>query len=193
MKTLATPFGLLHWEDFGWRSEPMRASVFSGRPIVIQLLRDEAAEPISAEEFAALERFFAMPAARALEIIPHLWAYYCEVRDNSDPKPALISGPGEIWKHVFPKNVDALLGDDGFVYLSLEGECDWEPEHGVQLVLQNGDRWVRVSDYSGHLTDGQAFGCPALDTWMSDRNASLPVRTRQEMAEVASRSKVARP
>lgn len=41
---------------------------------------------------------------------------------------------------------------DSVEALSIECECAWEPEHGLQLVFASGERLSRVSPYDGHLT-----------------------------------------
>ena len=39
-------------------------------------------------------------------------------------------------------------------------DCDWEPEHGLQLVFRKGQSLSRVSDDDGHLTYSDAFNLP---------------------------------
>jgi len=39
------------------------------------------------------------------------------------------------------------------VYVSVECECSWEPEHGLQLVFRGGARVTKVGPYDGHLTN----------------------------------------
>jgi hypothetical protein len=143
----------------------------------VQIFDVEADELLALDEAAALQRFLALPPERSTEIIPHLWRYYQDVLQAIGPEDMPeIAEPSSIWAHVQPRWASLNRDDDGLVYVSIESECDWEIEHGLQLVLQNGDRWVRVSDYSGHLTDGEAWGKSVLDEWMKDPNAKLPVR-----------------
>ena len=187
MKTQQTPLGLLRWEDPCWVSDPIPAPIFGGAPIAIQIFPegdDEAA--VDDERVEVLERFFALPPQRALEIVPHLWLYYLQVRAAIDDV-VQIAGPTQVWAHVHPKFVSAERDGHGAIYASIEGECDWEVEHGIQLVLLNGERWVRVSDFSGHLTDGRAYARPLLDTWINDPNATLPVRTFEQMLSLRTK------
>jgi len=37
------------------------------------------------------------------------------------------------------------------VYFSIEGNCDWEEEHGLQLVFRDGTEVTKVGQYDGHL------------------------------------------
>ncbi|MFC7668884.1 DUF6985 domain-containing protein [Hymenobacter humi] len=42
----------------------------------------------------------------------------------------------------------------------MESECEWEVEHGLQLVFRQGRMLTRVSQYDGHLTESQAEDIP---------------------------------
>lgn len=39
-------------------------------------------------------------------------------------------------------------------------ECDWEEEHGLQLVFRQGKKLTRISDQDGHLTEADAYDKP---------------------------------
>jgi hypothetical protein len=71
-----------------------------------------------------------------------------------------IADPRDVWNHV--QFGDALTvgrrDDDGFVYISLESDCDWKPEHGLQMVFVNGRRVNKVGPYDGHFTNADAYG-----------------------------------
>jgi hypothetical protein len=47
-------------------------------------------------------------------------------------------------------------------YLSFEGEVSREPEHGLQLVHEDGQRVCKVGPYDGHVTVAHAHGDPSL-------------------------------
>jgi hypothetical protein len=53
-------------------------------------------------------------------------------------------------------------GDEG-VYVSLNCECDWEEEHGLQIVFKNGLKINKVGPYDGHLTNSDAYGDESLE------------------------------
>jgi hypothetical protein len=52
---------------------------------------------------------------------------------------------------------------DRHVYVSLECECDWEPEHGLQIVFRDGRTVTKVGPCNGHLTNSAAYGDNRLD------------------------------
>jgi hypothetical protein len=47
---------------------------------------------------------------------------------------------------------------DSLIYVQSTAECDWEREHGLQIVYRRGDELSRVSDPDGHLTHTDAYG-----------------------------------
>lgn len=44
------------------------------------------------------------------------------------------------------------------MYVAVDCRCDWEEEHGLQLVFRQGRMLTRVSDQDGHLTEAHAYG-----------------------------------
>jgi len=53
-------------------------------------------------------------------------------------------------------------GDKG-IYVSLECNCNWEPEHGLQLVFKNGSTIKKVGPYDGHLANSDAYADDRLE------------------------------
>jgi hypothetical protein len=71
-----------------------------------------------------------------------------------------LSTPSEIWTYVDPREIHIQRntpGDDA-LYILIECECEWEPEHGLQLVFKQGRQLTRVSECDGHLTEDDASG-----------------------------------
>lgn len=52
---------------------------------------------------------------------------------------------------------------DHLVYLSIDCGCDWEVEHGLQLVLRDGREITKVGPCNGHLTNADAYADPKLE------------------------------
>lgn len=70
-----------------------------------------------------------------------------------------IARAEDVWEHVsfgaaFHADRDPT---DRRVYVSVECECDWEPEHGLQLVLRDGRTVSKVAPFDGHLTNASAY------------------------------------
>jgi hypothetical protein len=83
---------------------------------------------------------------------------------EDDKQP--IRSEDELWQHVRlgskPMVSRRRYGDKG-IYISVECGCDWEEEHGLQLVLKNGLKVNKLGGYDGHLTNSDAFADDSLE------------------------------
>ena len=100
---------------------------------------------------------------------PHVVAY-CEdilARAGDDAPEITLRRPSDVWRHVRLGGEMMVQrrargdAEDG-VYFSLECNCDWEPEHAMQLVIRDGKAVTKVSGYDGHLTNSGAYADPRL-------------------------------
>lgn len=90
-----------------------------------------------------------------------IYAYYRDVREEFGADLS-IAGPDEVWKHVTIGENAHISVDDEKVYVSVECECSWEPEHGLQIVFEGAVEVVKVGPYDGHFTNESAYGRPEL-------------------------------
>ena len=113
--------------------------------------------------FRSSERDLLNEAAR------HVFRYYEDMSrglDRGDPDYVEAAAPASIWDHVqlgSELHISRRRYGDHAVYISLECNCDWEPEHGLQLVFKEGLAVVKVGPYDGHLTNADAYDDPGLE------------------------------
>jgi hypothetical protein len=70
-----------------------------------------------------------------------------------------IPDPGAVWDYVTLGSQFQVDRDrTGEVFISVECECAWEPEHGLQLVFRRGRAISKLGPFDGHLTNQSAFG-----------------------------------
>jgi len=112
----------------------------------------------------AISAFIAGGVRLLEEATPALWEYYratiAEFTQEQRREYGLpeIPDSADIWEHVsFPHEESSwhlgnVLRERGRSYLSFEGEVSWEPEHGFQLVFEDGQRVCKAGPYDGHLT-----------------------------------------
>ena len=78
----------------------------------------------------------------------------------------VIPRAADVWAHVTlgrePIVSRRAYGDKG-VYVSLECGCDWEREHGLQIVFKEGLRVNKVGPFDGHLTNSDAYADRSLE------------------------------
>jgi hypothetical protein len=179
------PFGTLTWDGMlgRWENIGVGVAMFGGRLLRIGFStggEENEAPPIPATMLAAAEAMLRLDPSALDKVTPHVWANYREFRDAVGDDVPAIDPSDDIWAHVQPSGI-LVEERDGHAYVSFECNCDWEVEHGLMLVLRDGVRWVKVSAYDGHLTDGRAYAKPFLDDWIADPVAELPIRTFDEI------------
>ncbi|MFC8721210.1 DUF6985 domain-containing protein [Kitasatospora sp. NPDC057198] len=97
-----------------------------------------------------------------------VFQYYLDVRAalGDDAVPVTVTDPDDVWSHVRPGDEVTVQREDAHgdrqVYVSVECECAWEPEHGLQLVFRRGESVTKAGSFDGHLTNAAAFDRPDL-------------------------------
>ncbi|QSW89052.1 hypothetical protein J0383_22805 [Flavobacterium endoglycinae] len=82
--------------------------------------------------------------------------------DEADEPLREIKDKNEIWNFIYPDgiHVSRRTYNDKDIYISIVCECEWEQEHGLQLVFRQGKKLTRISDQDGHLTEADAYAKP---------------------------------
>jgi hypothetical protein len=145
-------------------SQPVRVGYFpaSTLPFVVEGISDDARP----EEFiAAIRGFLALGPAEREAAAEHVYKHYLRFADAvEDGEPgSTVNSAATVWKHVHPLAVRVLRRGrrDRKVYVQIEAECDWDVEHGLQVVYREGRQLCRVSSQDGHLTHADAYGLAA--------------------------------
>ena len=159
--------GLGELKDDGngfWISHGVAIPYFDGKALVVFLEAPLLDETMALAVLVdAITRFLSLTGADRLAATPYLFKHYrdfCEAVGN-ECVPGVITDQNEIWEHITPSAVRVeRRKTDGLAYVTVEAECDWEIEHGMQLVYRGGASLSRVSLQDGHLTHSDAFGLP---------------------------------
>lgn len=149
----------------GYVSEAKAVRFLGGRPVRF-VIEDYADDPRPEEIRSAIKNALDAGPAVLTEAQPYV-VQYCEdmlALYPDDERPAVtLKKPGDVWSHVHfgdefyvSRRADGDA-EDG-VYLSLECNCDWEVEHGLQLVLRDGRTVSKVGPFDGHITNAHAYG-----------------------------------
>jgi hypothetical protein len=155
--------------EFEWYySHPMSVPVLDGK--LCRIVVDGYDEDPKKDDYhMAIANFLSISPSVLREAEPHVFRYYQEMNDNWEPDDnefVAIESPRDIWHHIQlgtePTVTRRSHGDRG-IYISLECECDWEPEHGLQIVFKNGLRVNKVGPYDGHLTNSDAYADDSLE------------------------------
>jgi hypothetical protein len=157
--------------ELGWhRSRPIPVPVLGGTPCVIAV-EDYDADPAKDDFHAAIRAFLALDPSALTAAAPWIYAYYRDVMDDvvaagDDGYHVAIDGPHDVLEHV-RLGTEPLVTRDAYgdrrVHVSVECECDWEPEHGLQVVFREGRTVTKVGPYNGHFTNSAAYADDSLD------------------------------
>ncbi len=155
-----------HFEDIWVTPEPVAIPYFDGQAVTVAFDGIEEATPEGLREAdEALRNFLQLGPADRLAATPVALANYQEMLDAVDLEPLDLPTPAAIWQHVQPRHLvvtQETEGEERDFYIQIEGECDWEEEHGIALVFRQGRMLTRLSQYDGHLTEAHAYGQPGI-------------------------------
>jgi hypothetical protein len=153
-------FGLLH-------SEPLPVAALGGRSCSF-VLEGYEEDPHQEDFHAAVASMLSAGNDLLREATPDVFRYYEDLNSEWEPgDPEYVeAGVDDIWEHVrFGRelHVSRRSHGDHAVYVSVECNCDWEPEHGLQVVFKEGRTVAKVGPYDSHLTNVDAYGDPTLE------------------------------
>jgi hypothetical protein len=151
----------------GWlQSEPVPVPMFGGQlcRIVFDGYEGDARKE---EHHAAVANFLAAGPAVLEAASDALYQYYREFEEYwlADGLAPLASA-ADAWKHVRfgpAAMVSRRSSGDRAVYVSIECECGWEIEHGLEIVLRDGSKVAKLGPCDGHLSNADAYGRPAFE------------------------------
>jgi hypothetical protein len=151
-----------------YHSAPITVPVLGGRKcrIVVEGYDDDEDK---AEFHEAIANFLSIDDSVLKAAEKYIHRYYKDCKkqlDDDDYQAVTIESPGDVWAHIRlgdePVVSRRAYGDRG-VYVSLSCGCDWEDEHGLQIVFKNGRTVNKVGFYDGHLTNSDARGDESLE------------------------------
>lgn len=154
---------------FGWYySEPIKLPILNGKECRI-VLEGYDEEPEKDDFHVAIANFLSSPQSVLEEAESYIFQYYKDMNSDwspSDEEFVSIKSSSEIWAHI-QFGGEAMVCRRGYrdkrIYISLECSCDWEPEHGLQIVFKNGAKICKVGPYDGHLTNSDAYADDSLE------------------------------
>jgi hypothetical protein len=154
-------------EDYGlYYSQPLAVPMFGGKQC--QIVLEGYDEDERKDEFhIAIANFLSGTPAVLREADDALWRYYkdCEgwwVEEGNPP----ITSVDVLWQHVrfgSEATVTRRFGGDKGIYVSIECGCDWEDEHGLQIVLRNGLKVNKMGGFDSHLSYADAYGDKSME------------------------------
>jgi hypothetical protein len=151
-------------------SEPMPIR-FLGNHYCKFVLEDYSADPNPKEIRTSIGNVLSIDESVLTDAQHYVYEYYEDMaalfKTQGWPLPPKIRSAADVWKHVrfgdslYVETLRKGGAEDG-VYVSLECACDWEKEHGLQIVLRDGLTVTKIGPFDGHLTNARALADPSL-------------------------------
>jgi hypothetical protein len=148
------------FEDW-WESKPVKIPFFNHVEVVITFSNYLPGEDANfLEEADAVIRAFLQKGKADKLAISHLVHKNCMDFlhaigfEEEDKHLWEIEDKDKIWKYIQLEEIfvsrNPYKRED--IYVQLCCECDWEQEHGLQIIFKEGKEVTRVSAQDGHLT-----------------------------------------
>lgn len=175
MKTIvSTIIGALRQDERfhdWWKSEDIAVPFFGGKALAVVFMgyEPEADSEFIGEADSALRNFLNLGEADRLKISEHVHRNCMDFLEAVEFDPEVvdervldINDTAEVWAFVHPQQIHVRRRHrrDRDIYITVACECDWEEEHGLQLVFRQGRQLTRVSDQDDHLTNADAYDVP---------------------------------
>jgi hypothetical protein len=152
-----------------YHSEPIPVPVLGGKLCTVIVYGYDG--DLNMSEFhTAISNFLSIGPEVLRNAEKEIYRYYKDMFDilssELDEEFVIIETQSEVWKHICIGNspvVSRRPYGDKSVYVSLECECAWEEEHGLQIVFKNGLKVNKVGPFDGHLTNSDAYADDSLE------------------------------
>ncbi|MEZ4885933.1 MAG: hypothetical protein R3E32_14460 [Chitinophagales bacterium] len=137
---------LIQNEEFDdwWESKPMQIPFLENKELKITFMDfvPEDDKEFMVEADNALENFLSKKQEERLELSELVHKNCMEFLntigyDEMDKPLWEMKNKNEIWKYVYPQGIYITRRNrrDEDIYLNITCECEWEQEHGLQLVF----------------------------------------------------------
>ena len=150
-----------------WRSEETEIPFFDGKRLTIIFtdFEPEADSTFLEEADSAISNFLRFDKQDRLklsDLVFKNYADFLEAIGNDDEHKLTLRSIEDIWDFVRPIEIYVTRRPYGEMdmYVQIHCGCEWEEEHGLQLVFRQGRQITRVSEIDGHITEADAYGKP---------------------------------
>jgi hypothetical protein len=130
-----------------WNSKPVKVPFCSGKAIRFSVRTEGYPYPPDVEE--AVANFLALTEQDRLAASGRVFAHYRRMVDLTPEVDLGVNEAARVWEHVRPTGVSVDRYDEGdkAVYVRLVCQCDWDHEHGLQIVFRQGRTITLVGEH----------------------------------------------
>jgi hypothetical protein len=148
-------------------SEPIPIPFFEDRKIKFIFDGCENDANFFSDVDKAISNFLEKNDLERMEISHLVFKNYTEFIEavGDDKGLPKIQDEKDVWQFVYPDEIIVTRRHrlDNDIYLQIHCNCEWEIEHGLQIVFRQGKKITRVSSIDGHSTEADAYDKPDSD------------------------------
>lgn len=137
--------------DGVWLSSEVEIPYFGGKKFFFEL---ELQDNLLDEDFlSAIRNFFHLTEKDKSEAKQYLFENYQECVgywSEDDVSIVKIENEQQVWDFLHPDKIGLFRGDNS-VYVVIFAECDWDSEHGLQIVYREGKTLTGVGEQGSPL------------------------------------------
>ena len=133
-------------------SKPYPIPYFDNKELKVGFI-DAKHQPYLDAADKVLEDFLGLSSVDRIKNSDIVYHYYSETLKYGYTKTLDIKIAEDVWNFVTPTEIIIHWDEDANFHLCVSCECEWEVEHGLQLVFTNGQTLTRASGHDGHFTD----------------------------------------
>jgi len=155
--------------DDWWKSNVIEIPFFDNKKLTVTFMDCEPQhdQKFIGEADQALTNFFKLNSAERNSISDLAYKNCMDFLDKVgfdevDQSLKEINNKTDIWSFIHPTEIYVTRRPykEQDIFVQIACECDWEQEHGLQLVFRQGKKLTRISDQDGHLTEADAYDKP---------------------------------
>ena len=137
--------------DF-FESNPYPIPYFDNKELKVVFI-DAKHEPYLLEADNILQNFLSLDIQDRIDDSHLVFHYYSETLKYGYTKHLQVNDIADIWNFVYPTEIIVHWNENADFYLCVSCGCEWEEEHGLQLVFKDGKQLTRASGHDGGFTD----------------------------------------
>jgi hypothetical protein len=140
-----------HDEEF-FESVPFEIPYFDNKKLKIGFIEAKYPPYLDSAD-RVLRNFLTLTPKERINDSELVFKYYDQTLKFEYINDLHVKTASEIWHHVRANEIIIHYDENRAFYLCVSCDCDWEEEHGLQLVFKDGLTLTRASGHDGHFVD----------------------------------------
>lgn len=132
-----------------WDTRPIPVSFCSGKAVPFCVRTQAKGDVYPPDVDEAVRNFLALTDEDRLAASGRVFGYYRRVVEVIPDVDLGIAEAADVWEHLRAEgvSVDRDVAADGEGYVRVVYQCDWDSEHGFQILLRHGTAVTLVGEH----------------------------------------------